>query len=57
MIDDTYDRKYPDCPSYWYWSDKIALTPPDVHGFADRWADLPGLGICPKELNRRLLEP
>ncbi len=28
MVDNTYDRSYPGCPDYWYWNDKIALTPP-----------------------------
>jgi hypothetical protein len=52
MVDNAYDPVQPDCPDYWYWNDKIALTHPDVHGMADRWADLRGRCIFPRELNR-----
>lgn len=52
MVDDAPDPMYPGCPDYWYWNDKIALTPPDVHGHADRWADLRGRCIFPSERNR-----
>ncbi len=52
MVDNAYDKLYAGCPDYWYWNDKIALTRPDVHGFADRWADLRGRCIFPNELNR-----
>jgi hypothetical protein len=33
-------------------NDKIALTHPDVHGHADRWADLRGRCIFAQELDR-----
>ena len=52
MVDNAYDPGPPGCPDYWYWNDKIALTRPDVHGYADRWADLRGRCIFPAELNR-----
>lgn len=52
MVDNAYDGASADCPDYWYWNDKIALTRPDVHGFADRWADLRGRCIFPYEKNR-----
>ena len=52
MVDDSYDNRYEGCPDYWFWNDKIALTPPDMHGFADRWADLRGRCIFPDELDR-----
>ncbi len=52
MVDDRYDHRQTPCPDYWYWNDKIALTGPDVHGYADRWADLRGRCIFPDELNR-----
>ncbi len=52
MVDDSYDDKYEGCPDYWFWNDKIALTSPDMHGFADRWADLRGRCIFPDELDR-----
>jgi len=52
MVDDSYDDEYEGCPDFWYWNEKIALTPPDVHGYADRWADLRGRCIFPDELDR-----
>ena len=52
MVDNAYDPIYPGCPDYWYWNDKIALTHPDVHGYADRWADLRGRCMFPYEQNR-----
>jgi hypothetical protein len=52
MVDNAYDPILPGCPDYWYWNDKIALTHPDVHGMADRWADLRGRCIFPSERNR-----
>lgn len=52
MVDNAYDPLYQGCPDYWYWNDKIALTRPDIHGFADRWADLRGRCIFPEEKNR-----
>ena len=52
MVDNGYDPLYRGCPDYWYWNDKIALTHPDIHGYADRWADLRGRCIFPYEHNR-----
>jgi Na+-translocating ferredoxin:NAD+ oxidoreductase RnfD subunit len=52
MVDNSYDPIYPGCPDYWYWNDKIALTHPDVHGHADRWADLRGRCMFPFERDR-----
>ncbi|MDQ6685612.1 MAG: CRTAC1 family protein, partial [Pseudomonadota bacterium] len=57
MVDNAYDggdngKSKAECPDYWYWNDKIALTRPDVHGYADRWADLRGRCIFGREANR-----
>jgi Na+-translocating ferredoxin:NAD+ oxidoreductase RnfD subunit len=52
MVDDSYDQRFDDCPDYWYWNAKIALTGPEVHGYADTWADLRGYCIFPNEKNR-----
>jgi hypothetical protein len=51
-LDDNYDKKFSSCPDYWYWNEKIALTRPAVHGYADKWADLRGMCIFPNEKNR-----
>ncbi|WP_419590974.1 CRTAC1 family protein, partial [Thiolapillus sp.] len=55
MVDDAYDRIYPACGDYWYWNARIALTGPDIHGYADSWADLRGRCIFPYEKNRVML--
>lgn len=52
MVDDSYDKKYESCPDYWYWNGQIALTHPDVHGYADKWADIRGRCIFPNEQDR-----
>lgn len=53
MMDDAYDEKREEvCPDYWYWNAQIALTPPDVHAYADRWADTRGRCIFHHEQNR-----
>lgn len=52
MVDDSYDKQYDSCPDYWYWNGQIALTHPDIHGYADKWADLRGRCIFPNELDR-----
>lgn len=54
MLDNSYEPDAPQatCPDYWYWNEKIALTAPTVHGYADRWADLRGRCIFPAERNR-----
>ena len=52
MADDAYDKKEAVCPDYWYWNAQIALTNPDVHGYADRWADVRGRCVFGFEANR-----
>jgi len=52
MVDDSYDRQHETCPDFWYWNANIGLTGPDVHGYADRWAELRGRCIFPYERNR-----
>lgn len=52
MVDNAYEPKPTACVDYWYWNEKIALTHPDVHGHADRWADLRGRCIFPAEARR-----
>lgn len=52
MADDAYDKTQAVCPDYWYWNAQIALTHPDVHGYADRWADVRGRCIFGNEARR-----
>ncbi len=64
MVDNSYDRQHlnakealkSDCPDYWYWNARVALTGPDIHGYADTWADLRGRCIFPFEQNRVMLK-
>lgn len=52
MADNAYDPGETPCPDYWYWNAQIALTGPEVHGYADRWADVRGRCIFGHEANR-----
>ncbi|WP_144395310.1 FG-GAP-like repeat-containing protein [Pleionea sediminis] len=52
MVNDNYDEQYEGCPDYWYWNEKVALTGPEVHGFADSYADLRGRCIYPHDKKR-----
>ena len=40
------------CPSYWYTHHKFAQSGPDIHTYADRWADLRGYCIFENERRR-----
>ncbi len=51
-LDDAYDKRYEPCEDFWYWNAQIGLTSPDIHGYADEWADIRGRCIFPNELNR-----
>src|SRR5690606_4998353 len=42
MVDDTYDKKFEECPDYWYVNEKIARSPPSYHRYADKWGDIRG---------------
>ena len=51
-VDDNYDKLHDECPDFWYWNAQIGLTSPDIHGYADKWADITGKCIFPEEKNR-----
>lgn len=55
MVDDTYDKKFEECPDYWYVNEKIARSPPEIHRYANRWGDIRGYCIFGKERNRLYL--
>jgi hypothetical protein len=44
-----------DCPSFWYTHHKFAQAGPELHTYADRWADLRGYCIFPRERRRVFL--
>lgn len=52
MIDDSWDKKYEQCPDYWYVNEKVARSPPSIHRYANHWGDLRGMCIYGKEQNR-----
>lgn len=52
MIDDALDKRYADCPSYWYINEKIMRAGPEIHTYADMWGDLRGRCINGREANR-----
>jgi Na+-translocating ferredoxin:NAD+ oxidoreductase RnfD subunit len=52
MVDDSRDKKWDECPDYWYVNEKIARSPPEIHAYADAWGDIRGMCIHPKEGNR-----
>jgi hypothetical protein len=52
MVDDTIDKRWEECPDYWYVNEKIARSPPSFHTYADKWGDIRGMCIYGHERNR-----
>ncbi len=52
MVDDRIDKKFAECPDYWYINEKVARSPPSIHRYATKWGDLRGSCIYGKEQNR-----
>lgn len=52
MVDDKIDKKFEECPDYWYVNEKVARSPPSIHRYANHWGDLRGYCIYGKEQNR-----
>lgn len=52
MVDDSIDRKFDECPDYWYTNEKIARSAPSFHRLANKWGDIRGRCIFGKEKNR-----
>ena len=52
MVDDEPDRRFEECPDYWYVNEKIARSPPWIHRYANKWGDIRGFCIYGKERNR-----
>ena len=55
MVDDAIDKRFEDCPDYWYVNEKIARSPPSIHRRADKWGDIRGFCIYGNELDRLYL--
>jgi hypothetical protein len=52
MVDDTADKKFPERQDYWYRASQVMRAGPEVHSYADRWADLRGYDIWGHQQNR-----
>jgi Na+-translocating ferredoxin:NAD+ oxidoreductase RnfD subunit len=55
MVDDSVDRRFDECPDYWYVNEKVARSPPALHRFADKWGDIRGMCIYGYERDRLYL--
>lgn len=52
MVNDNYDDKYEGCPDYWYYNGQVSLSGPEIHGYADAYADIRGRCIFPHDKQR-----
>jgi hypothetical protein len=52
MVDDSADKRFDKPRDYWYVAEKMMLSGPDVHSYADRWPDLRGYEIFGRQANR-----
>ncbi len=52
MVDDSADKKFPERQDYWYRASQVMRAGPEVHSYADRWADLRGYDIWGHQQNR-----
>lgn len=52
MVDDSWDKLYDEAANFWYYQAQIARTGPEIHSYADKWADVRGCYIYPNELDR-----
>jgi Na+-translocating ferredoxin:NAD+ oxidoreductase RnfD subunit len=55
MVDDSIDKKYEECPDFWYVNEKIARSGPEIHKYVHNWGDIRGYCIYGKEKNRLYL--
>jgi hypothetical protein len=57
MVDDRLDACIPDGQrkDYWYVSQKLMQSGPEVHTYADKWGDIRGRTIFPNEARRAYL--
>lgn len=55
MVDASWDPKFDKPMDYWYYQAQIARTGPEVHSYADKWADIRGCYIYPNEADRIML--
>jgi Na+-translocating ferredoxin:NAD+ oxidoreductase RnfD subunit len=52
MVSDKWDKTQNKCIDFWYLNEKLARSPPEIHTYADQWADIRGACIYPDEADR-----
>lgn len=52
MVDDSWDKQWEEPHNFWYYQAQIARTGPEIHSYADKWADIRGCYIYPNEPDR-----
>lgn len=52
MVDDAADKRFDKPHDYWYQAGQVMRSGPEVHSYADRWADLRGYDIWGRQKNR-----
>ncbi len=52
MVGDEWDKIYDHREDYWYYQMKVARSGPEIHGYADKWADIRGKCIYENEADR-----
>lgn len=52
MVDDSADKVFEQPRHYWYRASQVMRSGPEVHSYADRWADLRGYEIWGRQQNR-----
>ena len=55
MVDDRVDRRFDSPRDYWYVNGQLARTGPEVHSYANKWADIRGYSIFGQQRNRLLI--
>lgn len=55
MVDDAVDRRFDEPKDYWYANARLARTGPEIHTYADQWADLRGYSIWGMQRTRVLM--
>jgi len=55
LLDDSFDRRFDDCPDYWYENEKLARADMEIFGATNKWGDMRGFCIFPRERDRLYL--
>ena len=55
MVGDSWDKIYDERMDFWYYQAQIARTGPEIHSYADKWADIRGMCIYENEKDGLML--